>query len=526
LTFSLPDHIPIPVTPVDLVALVVWAGHLAVGMLVLLQPERNSLVRPMGLVAFSMVGWSFADFLYHLTGHLPWHWVDLGVSPFTPTLGLHLGATFVGLTRGRRLTVRVAYVWSAGLAVISWAAFGLPDARELVASSQWDLAYLGLDGSALLVATVWLGLHLRRAAHGEERARTRTMLAAMLVGGLLATTDFFHDLGAPVPPLANIGSLLCSALLALATLRLRIFGRNLPLQLAVLAGVLAAGGAIGYVALFRGRSGSTAALMVGTSTLTVVLMVAVHQIARAHFRRRDRTEALARLGRFSAQMAHDLKNPLAALKGAVQFLGKEVSGGGSLAEQTNILGLLLQQVDRLNDVVDGYAGLGREQPDLVNADLNAVVRGALALQRYVRPNITVESHLDEGLPRCPVDVQLLGRALENLVRNGIEAMPNGGVLTVRTTPQRSHDRVVGVSVTVQDNGVGMDARSSARAFEDFYTTKPHGSGLGLAFIKRVMQAHGGRVQLTSKLGGGTIVTLHFFNKSEAWHGPDWPRPAG
>lgn len=513
-------------TPRDLLDLVIWAGHLAVGMLVLLQPVRNPLVRPMGLVAFSMVGWSFADFLYQLTGQLPWHLVDLGLSPFTPTLGLHLGAAFVGLTRGRRLIVRVAYVWSAGLAAVSWAAFVLPAARAGVLSSQWDAAFLGLDGSALVIAVTWLVRYIRRASEGEDRARARTMLGAMLVGGLLATTDFWNDLGAPVPPLANVGSLLCAALLALATLRLRIFGRNLPLRLAVLAGALAAGGALGYVALFRGRSGSTAALMVGTSTLTVVLVIAVNQIARAHLRRRDRTEELARLGRFSAQMAHDLKNPLAALKGAVQFLDKEVSRGGSLTEQRNILRLLLRQADRLNDVVDGYVGLGRERPDLARADLNAMVRSVLALQSYVRPDVAVESQLEDNLPHCPIDAQLVGRALENLVRNGIEAMPNGGLLSVRTTPQVAHERVIGVSVIVQDTGVGMDARSSARAFDDFYTTKPHGSGLGLAFIKRVMQAHGGLVQLTSKLGGGTTVTLNFFSELEGWHGSDWPRPTG
>lgn len=510
----------------DVLNLVIWAGHFAVGMLVLLQPTRNPLVRPMGMLAFDLFAWSFADFLFQLTGQVQWHWIDLGLSPFAPTLGLHLGATFVGLTTARRAIVMVFYLWSAGLAAFSWAAFLVPRASSWLASPQWSVAFLVYDVAALVIAVLWLARHARRVTEPDERARTRTMLAAMLVGGVFATSDFLHEIGAPVPPLANVGALLSSALLALASLRLRIFGRNLPLRLAVTAGALAAGGAVGYVALFRGRSGSTAALMVGTSTLTLVLVIAVNQISRAHLRRRDRTEALARLGRFSAQMAHDLKNPLAALKGAVQFLDKTVSRGGSISDQRNFLGLLVQQVDRLNDVVDGYAGLGREGAELANADLNAMVRGVLALQSFVRPDIVVESQFGEDLPGCPLDPHLVGRALENLVRNAMEAMPKGGVLTVRTTAERSRDQLVGASVTVQDTGIGMDSRSSARAFEDFFTTKPHGSGFGLAFTKRVMQAHGGRVQLTSKPGGGTSVTLHFLSRSEGGDGPEWQHLGG
>jgi signal transduction histidine kinase len=88
-------------------------------------------------------------------------------------------------------------------------------------------------------------------------------------------------------------------------------------------------------------------------------------------------------------------------------------------------------------------------------------------------------------------------------------MPSGGVLTVRTSIDRRRERPIGARLTIQDTGAGMNARESARAFEDFFTTKPEGSGLGLGFVQRVMQAHGGRVDLTSKVGAGTSVTLYF-----------------
>jgi signal transduction histidine kinase len=508
------------VTQQNILALVIWAGHLAVGALVLLQPLRNPLVWPMGALALNLFAWNFADFSYGISGRIEWHWLDLGLSPFTLPIALQLGATFVGLTRVRRVTMALYYLWAAALAAIAWMAFVLPPARAWIASSTWSSWFLAMDLSALAVVLVWLLRHARRVDDRAERARTRTMLAAVLVGGILATTDFLRDLGLPLPPLANVGSLISAALLAMASLRLRIFGRNLSVRLAVLCAALAAGGVVGYVGLFHWLSENTAAVMVGTTALTLVLLVALRQLARGHFERRAHLQRFAYVGRFSAQIAHDLKNPLAALKGAIQFLDTEVSRGRSLESQQRFLALLLEQVDRLDDVVDNYARLGRVQPRPLASDLNAIVRRTLTLQSYVRPNIAVEPELEEELPPCPHDADLVGRAIENLIRNAVEAMPSGGRLVVRTSADRRRDRRVGARVTVQDTGEGMNARESARAFDDFFSTKTEGSGLGLGFVQRVMQAHGGRVDLTSKVGAGTSVTLHFRGNTNDGHGDD------
>ena len=497
------------VTQHHIFALLIWAGHLAVGTLVLLQPLRNPLVWPMCALAFNLFAWNFADFSFGISGRIEWHWLDLGLSPFSPAIALHLGATFVGLTRIRRVAAISFYLWAAGLASIAWLAFLLPAARVWIDSPTWSSVFLAMDVSALALVIVWLARHARRVDDRAEHARTRTMLAAVLVGGLLATTDFLRDLGLPLPPLASVGSLLSASLLAMATLRLRIFGRNLSVRLAVLCAVLAAGGVVGYVGLFHWLSGNTAAVMVGTTALTLVLLVAVRHLARTHFERRARLQRFAHMGRFSAQIAHDLKNPLAALKGAIQFLVTEASRGRPLESQQRFLTLLVEQVDRLNDVVDGYARIGRVQPRPSVGDLNQIVQRTLSLQSYVRPNIAVEPTFESALPVCQLDAELVGRAIENLIRNAVEAMPNGGVLTVQTASDRRRDRRVGARVTVQDTGEGMNARDSARAFDDFFSTKTEGSGLGLGFVQRVMQAHGGRVDLTSKVGAGTSVTLYF-----------------
>jgi two-component system sensor histidine kinase HydH len=215
------------------------------------------------------------------------------------------------------------------------------------------------------------------------------------------------------------------------------------------------------------------------------------------------------MGRFSAQMAHDLKNPLAALKGALQFLAEEVSRGRSVATQEQFLSLLLQQVDRIHRVVEDYQRLGNMQPRPKPVQLNDTVRQVLALQSFAAKGIVVEAALAEDLPLCSIDVELITRAVENLVRNAVEAMPRGGRVSVRTAALGSPAHPSGVLVAVRDTGLGMDARQTERAFDEFYTTKAQGSGLGLAYVRRVVRAHAGRVKIDSSLGQGTLVTMHF-----------------
>jgi signal transduction histidine kinase len=110
--------------------------------------------------------------------------------------------------------------------------------------------------------------------------------------------------------------------------------------------------------------------------------------------------------------------------------------------------------------------------------------------------------LDTREPECDADRDLLESAIENVVRNAVEATPDGGSVRVETDAADAW-----IVVRVIDTGVGMNARQLARAFEDFFTTKPSGSGLGLAFARRVLLAHDGDVGITSESGRGTTVEL-------------------
>ena len=139
-----------------------------------------------------------------------------------------------------------------------------------------------------------------------------------------------------------------------------------------------------------------------------------------------------------------------------------------------------------------------------------MVERVVAAQRSIAThNCEIDVDLAGPGPECDADSDLLVGALENLLRNAVEAMPNGGSLSVRTWVESNVSGEHAVVVTVTDSGEGMDARRAERVFDDFYTTKTTGSGFGLAFVRRVAIAHGGSVSLTTQLHKGTTVNLRF-----------------
>ena len=196
-------------------------------------------------------------------------------------------------------------------------------------------------------------------------------------------------------------------------------------------------------------------------------------------------------------MAHDLRSPLSALLGAVQVL----EGTGEDAEtRREFLGLAFAQAKRMSAIVDRYDRMGRIEPRPTLVRINEIARAVARLHALDDGALV----LDAADPECEADRDLVESAVENVVRNAVEATKEGGGGEVRLETLREAGSVV---LRVIDTGPGMDARQRERAFEDFFTTKETGSGLGLAFARRVMVAHRGDVTLTSAVGSGTTVVL-------------------
>jgi PAS domain S-box-containing protein len=228
-----------------------------------------------------------------------------------------------------------------------------------------------------------------------------------------------------------------------------------------------------------------------------------------------RGETLAAAGRMAVGLAHEIRNPLGAIRGAVQLLRKELGGEARWAEYTEVL---LTEVDRVNRIIEVLLDLGRPV-QLRPAPLNlhqlleqvALVSEEIARQR----GVTIVRRYDPSLPPILADEDRLLQVFHNLVRNAIEAMPGGGRLTLvtrlSTNPLFSKvDLGSGMrnmaEVAVADSGEGIPDATRARIFDPFFTTKENGLGLGLAICHRIMEEHKGAIHVESAPGRGTTVS--------------------
>lgn len=217
-------------------------------------------------------------------------------------------------------------------------------------------------------------------------------------------------------------------------------------------------------------------------------------------------ERLAALGEVAAVIAHEVRNPLAVVFNAVSALRRLVPRDGTAAE---LIETVREEAERLNQIVGDLLGFARPvaptpQPEalapLVEGALSVASARAATSSGAARVHVTLDVPTD--LPDVRVDARLLRQAMVNVLLNAYEAMPGGGELAVRAFLDVTCGRVV---VAVRDTGVGMDDDVRARMFEPFFTTRPTGTGLGLALVHRIVEAHGGQVRVTSSPGVGTEV---------------------
>jgi signal transduction histidine kinase len=479
------------------------AVQLTLAFIVLLRAFCSPLAKPLALLCLNIFTWSIAKLAFQRTGQPVWSWIEAASSPGTTVFAIQFILAFIGQRHQKRYFLWACYAVFGLLSLASAAAFLSPAAQQYVASGMSKRMMFVCTVPFISVAAVLLARHALRATTADEQARAWLLLAVFTISSPLLLSELMPAMGLPVPQLGNVGALLGTATMTLVVLRYRLLSAGeLPSIMALLAFSLALFTTLGCFAALQ--LGNRALGWLLSLTLAFVLFLSLRQAIASFGKRRQQEGRLAIQGRFSAQMAHDLRNPLAALKGAAQYLREERQRGASLDERSDFLDLMVDQIARLERTVDEYHRMGRMDLRRVAQPVNPLVERVLEMQSFVcMPKTNIAKDLSADLPDCAVDSDLLTRALENICRNAVEAMPEGGRLTVRTSLD-SHGQVV---VSFADTGCGMDARTRERAEEAFFTTKPQGSGLGLAFVRNVVESHGGRLKLSSEPSRGTTVTL-------------------
>lgn len=223
--------------------------------------------------------------------------------------------------------------------------------------------------------------------------------------------------------------------------------------------------------------------------------------------RGEQSERLAVAGRVAIGLTHEIQEPLAALKHLIDNAGDENDGASSKLQKG------LRDIERIEEFLEEFLDFaGAQKPRFELFDLNEIVNDAIQFiaAECEQRMVVIEKELGE-FPHVMADDALLQEALVNVMHNAIEAMPNGGTLSVTTRltlaggPPPLSD-TEGVEIFIADSGPGFPEESIEKIFDAFFSTKPKGTGLGMTIVRRVIELHGGRVRALNRDGGGALIS--------------------
>ncbi|MDX2052723.1 MAG: ATP-binding protein [Polyangiaceae bacterium] len=230
------------------------------------------------------------------------------------------------------------------------------------------------------------------------------------------------------------------------------------------------------------------------------------------YRRMHQRDRLAALGQMAAGLAHEVKNPLGAIKGAAQLLNETLTASHVVSADKEFVDIILQEVDRLDRVVGSVLSYARpRKSDFQPLDVNEVVENALRIAMSdPAHSCKLEVQLGENLPLVPGDAEQLRQVMLNLVKNATQAVDQTGavVVSTRVIEDTTQDRAgKWLEIAVSDTGKGMTKEIRQSLFVPFFTTKPKGTGLGLAISQRIVEEMGGRIDVKSQPGQGSTFSI-------------------
>ncbi len=215
------------------------------------------------------------------------------------------------------------------------------------------------------------------------------------------------------------------------------------------------------------------------------------------------------IAQLAGALAHEIKNPLSVIRMNVDLLAEDHADKKPPDQRRTLdkIKVVQQQCERLQNLLDDFLKFARlRHLELTPGNLNEQINRVLDMfvPQAHAAHVDIVRYLDAELPGISLEEQTLGAALVNLVKNSLEAMPEGGRLEVRTRLSRT-----GVALDLIDTGQGMDDSTLLHMFDAFYSTKYGGSGLGLPMVKKIIEAHQGKIDVQSARDRGTQITLEF-----------------
>ena len=377
----------------------------------------------------------------------------------------------------------------------------------------------------LLISYVSLLVYIKKNTDSVERRRMGYLAIAVPIAALLSLLEIFSYLGFDFPPLYNLvlAALLYFILLIIAYPHLTALHELMAK--ALLVSVVTAFAVVLFYLVINlfGRSVQPPFTHVLVACFTIVISLSPFKIILEKFfssiypeskdvftslyaldAKLERERALL-LEEMAPVFAHEIRNPLGSIKGAAQYLRSEIDTG----ENAKLLDIIIEEVDRLNGVVSHFLDYAKPHSlNLKERNINDIIDKAVSLIRAsnISENIALETDLQPQIPNLVIDGEQLIQVILNIAFNAIDAMPDGGKLTIATA-KAAGENVDAVEIVISDTGRGIKKEDMKNIFKPFFTTKERGVGLGLAVCQRIIRNHGGYIRVKSLIGQGTRFSI-------------------
>jgi signal transduction histidine kinase len=386
--------------------------------------------------------WTFFDFMVLLTNHqTPWLYYSLIGTGMVPAVMFHFISALAGLTNNRRWIV-ADYILCTPFALSGPLALRHAAIKAFVDGDVWNVLFIILLFSSLMASTLILRRAIGEAKSKVDKSRFRYVLVAAWIACFAGGTDLLHTLNMAIPKLGHVGTVIYTSVLA--------------------------------ASVFKHRE--------------------------AYDLLAEMRTKLDMLNELAAGIAHELRNPLSSIKGAVHLL-HEKSEGLTAEQSKDYLNLISEEVERLDGMLTNYRGLIRPiKLEKEDVRINTVIEKTVALMRINENAPKIELSLSPKAPLCRCDPQTLRQVFINLIKNAHEACGTEGALHITT-----EHIPPSIRITFKDSGEGVPPEILPRIFEPFMSTKANGMGLGLAICRRLIDLNGGTIEVENDKAGARFI---------------------
>ncbi|OGC10916.1 hypothetical protein A3K48_00005 [candidate division WOR-1 bacterium RIFOXYA12_FULL_52_29] len=514
--------------------LVVALSSFLLGLAALFFGKEKVVNLTLAMLSLSIGVWCFGQFMGAIVPGreevLFWTRLNIGGAVLIPFFFLCFSVAFTGKLPKEKSLIGAALLLAAAFLLFDLTRYFVADVAPIFGLRYYPVAgivypYFGIYVIVLFAIGFTKLVKQLQVTVGEARNQVKYVLLASLIGFLGGMTAFFPILGLDLPVISHYFMPLYLALILYAVVRHKLLDINIVLFEGLVYSFLTflfTGFYLLALILLNRLFANVIHLnnwlaLGGIVFASVIIFQPLRDLVqkfidRLFFRGEyyyikkindlsAENDKLAALGTMAAGMAHEIKNPLAAIKGLTQVLPENLSDRRFIADYSEIVP---RQLDRINKIVDDLLAFGRPGKMVFRGTgLGRLINGTLKLLARECQNQRIKIEL-EPLPDLTVDLdaERFGQAFLNICLNAIQAMPDGGTLKINLMV--AGEKAV---IEIADTGIGIPADKLALIFDPFFTTKGRGTGLGLAVTYRIVQEHGGEIGVTSRPGEGTTFKI-------------------